>query len=298
MESKKKYIPTQRYFAKKSGEVLILTSSECINKGSCVFCTFHLDNVQKIDKDVIKRNIKIVDQLTGYNGILRVYSSSSIFDLDASTLNYLIQKIHQLNYNYVFCESHWGYRGKFEDFKEQVKSKYIVDLELVVRTGVETFDNSSRSKVMNKHLGVLEPEQIRKYTNGINLISGIKGQSFQQFLSDLYIGMRYFDYIWFSIADPNYMCVRYVDFELRQEIIEYVKANKYSLNWDYQPDLGGENPPDIGQNGLLPKPLVMVYPSVRGKSISPQKNYCDYECENCYRNPLGREEVVNEGTMV
>jgi len=149
---------------------------------------------------MLKTNREVVSKITGKYGILEVYNSGSIFELPVATLFELQDKIRKASINKVIAEAHWFYRRRFEEMK-----KFFGIEETVIKVGVETFNNNLREKYMKKGMGRVSPEEIRSFTNGINLLVGFRGQTKEMIENDMEIACRLFDYIDVNILDEKYV---------------------------------------------------------------------------------------------
>ena len=188
----------KRYFDAGNREFILLKSYPCIH-GKCTFCRFHLDNSCDTPS-MLKINRKVISQIKGKYGILEVYNSGSIFELPVITLFELRERIQKKSIRKIITEAHWIYRQRFEEMK-----KFFGIEETIIKVGVETFDNDLREKSMKKGMGFVSPEEIRSFTNGINLLVGFKGQTRAMVRNDMEIACKFFDYVDINILDEKHV---------------------------------------------------------------------------------------------
>lgn len=179
--------------------MVILKGKPCVNKGACVFCTLHWDNAQKINEEILALNKEILGKIRGL-GTLEIYNSGSIFELPIVTLNAVMDILkNNKSIKKVITESHWHYRNSFAKIKSNFGRP-----DMIIKVGVETFNVKIRENLMKKNMGNASPKEIRKYTNGINLLVGFCGQTKETIKTDIEIAKKMFDLTDISVFDEKY----------------------------------------------------------------------------------------------
>lgn len=195
-----------RYFEDKDREFILLKSYPCVHS-KCAFCTLHLDN-DTATRSMLEINSQVISQIQG-KGILEIYNSGSIFELPAATLFELRQKIREKKIKAVITEAHWLYRFHFKRMK-----KFLDATKVIIKVGVETFDPDLRENVMKKGMDGSSAQEIRSFTEGINLLVGFKGQTKNTVAMDL-AAAQLFDHVDINILDGKYTPdPRNIDYEL------------------------------------------------------------------------------------
>ena len=82
----------------------------------CEFCDYHLD----VSDDPFEVNRQVLEQVTGEYGVLDVINSGSAFELDDRTIELLRRIIVDKKIHTLWCEMHWMYRNRLEEFGEQI----------------------------------------------------------------------------------------------------------------------------------------------------------------------------------
>ena len=200
-ETNKNLIRYSKITKKYPREFILLQGRGCSWR-KCTFCDYYND----VSENIFDVNKNVIDLITGEFGVLDVINSGSMIDLDSKTINLLINKIKQKNINTVWFECHWMYRNRLKNFSDMFKN-----VEVKYRTGAETFNTKIRLK-WNKNIPEdVTPIEIAKYFKSINLLFGVKGQSFDDIINDINISEKYFEHYIINIFQEN------TKFELRDE---------------------------------------------------------------------------------
>lgn len=209
------------------GEYIHLKGYPCINS-KCTFCIFPKDNSLDTTSS-LEYNKELIDRVHGNSKILEVYNFGSIFEVPFPSLLYLSQKVQSKGIERLITDSHWFYRESFDQFRN-----FIPCDDVMIKIGLETFDNEVREKLMKKGMGYVTIDDILKYTNAINLLVGFKGQTREQILDDIDIVSKKFRFADVNIIDPNFTPRECVDLDL----VEWFLANfqelpdKFRINYE------------------------------------------------------------------
>lgn len=180
-------VPEERYSKianKNRREICLLKGFPCA-WGKCTFCDYIEDNGR--DKSAMAAlNRSVLEKVTGEFGALEVINSGSCFELPEETLSDIEAIVREKKIEKLFFEAHWIYRNRLDEMR-----KYM-QVPVVFKIGVETFDNEFRQKVLNKHADFTCPEEVAKYFDSPCLMVGIKGQTKEMIARDIECLKRYF----------------------------------------------------------------------------------------------------------
>ena len=96
-------------------EFVLLQGTGC-RWGRCEFCDYHTD----VSDDPFEVNRRVLEQVTGEYGVLDVINSGSAMELDDRTIELLRRVIVEKNIHTLWCEMHWMYRNKLEEFRLKI----------------------------------------------------------------------------------------------------------------------------------------------------------------------------------
>ena len=82
----------------------------------CEFCDYHSD----VSDDPFEVNRAVLEQVTGEYGVLDVINSGSAFELDDRTIEMLRRVIEEKKIHTLWCEMHWMYRNRLEEFRLRI----------------------------------------------------------------------------------------------------------------------------------------------------------------------------------
>ena len=209
----------------------------------CEFCDYHSD----VSDDPFEVNRRVLEQVTGEYGVLDVINSGSAFELDDRTIELLRRIIVEKNIHTLWCEMHWMYRNRLEEFREQIthfvrdfysarhneqalsalanrKNIQITDngVQVKFRCGVETFDPELRKR-WNK--GVPEgvtAEEVARYFQGVCLLCCTEGETRERIVRDIELARKHFEY--FSV---NVFCNNTTKIKRDQALVEWFVSEVY-----------------------------------------------------------------------
>ena len=148
-------VPESRYSKitqKNAREICLLRAFPCA-WGKCSFCDYIEDNGRD-EAAMVALNHEVLAQVTGEFKHLEVINSGSCFELPEATLTEIEQVIRDKQIEKLFFESHWIYRKHLAAMRERMPAP------IVFKIGVETFDNTFREQVLNKHANFTSPEEV------------------------------------------------------------------------------------------------------------------------------------------
>ncbi len=181
-------VPKERYSTitgKNEREICLLKGFPCA-WGKCAFCDYIEDNGRD-EEAMAEVNRQVLNQVTGEFGVLEVINSGSCFELPERTLEDISRVIKEKNIKKLFFESHWMYRKHLAAMRERMQ------VPIVFKIGVETFDREFREGVLKKHADFKDPQEVARYFDSPCLMVGIKGQTRDMIARDITYLKQYFN---------------------------------------------------------------------------------------------------------
>lgn len=191
---------------KEKREIVLLQGKPCV-WGKCAFCDYIEDNDGNLEK-MISVNEQVLKQVTGEFGALEVINSGSVFELPEKTMMQIREIGKERNIHQLYFESYWGYRHRLSEIRD------FFQIPIRFKCGIETFDNTFRTKVLNKGFTLSGPGHAAKYFDSICLLVCIKGQTKEMIQRDIDGLLTYFQYGCVNIFQNNTTSIK-EDLELR-----------------------------------------------------------------------------------
>lgn len=209
-------------------EFVLLQGTGC-RWGRCEFCDYHTD----VSDDPFEVNRQVLEQVTGEYGVLDVINSGSAMELDDRTIEMLRRIIVEKKIHTLWCEMHWMYRHRLEEFRSRIFSLLPTPCFLLptpcsllptikFRCGVETFDGALRKR-WNK--GVPESvtaEEVARYFQGVCLLCCTEGETRERIVRDIELARKHFEY--FSV---NVFCNNTTKIKRDQALVEWFVSEVY-----------------------------------------------------------------------
>lgn len=183
---------------KNSREIVLLRGSGCKWR-RCRFCDYHLD-FSLDEAENFRLNSRVLQQVTGKYGRLEVINSGSFCDLDAATVQLLLDICSRLGIRTVYFESHWLHRQLIAAWRQRFAAAGIT---VKMKIGVETFDSLFRESYLDKGMGMATPQEIAAYFDQVCLLQGLPGQTKESMLRDIELGLQYFERVCVNIMVAN-----------------------------------------------------------------------------------------------
>lgn len=177
-------------------EIVLLKARPC-RWGKCRFCDYIEDNEINEEK-IDKINKKVLRKITGKYGVVEVIDSASFFELTEKTKKMIKEIVDEKNIHTLFFECHWIYRNKAHEIREYFKNQKII-----IKTGVETFDNDFRENYLKKGAGFKDYKEVLKYFDSPCLMVGIKGQTKDMIDRDMDIILNNFNHATVNVFNNN-----------------------------------------------------------------------------------------------
>ena len=217
---------------KDKREIVLLKSRPCI-WGKCSFCDYIEDN--DVDqKENKKINDEVLNKITGQYGVLEVINSGSFFELPDETIERIYKIIGEKKIKRLYIEAHYLYKKKIKALREKFK------IEIIVKTGIETFNDEMRNNVLNKNVHFDKIEEILEDFDSPCLMVGIQGQTKEMIRKDIEILTKYFDHGTINIYRNNSTPIK-----RDEELIKWFDKEYHDLKNDKKYDYLGI-PTDFG----------------------------------------------------
>ena len=209
---------------KDKREIVLLKSRPCI-WGKCSFCDYIEDN--DIDQNENKKiNDEVLNKITGQYGVLEVINSGSFFELPDETIERIYKIIGEKKIKRLYIEAHYLYKKKIKAVREKFK------IEIIVKTGIETFNDEMRNNDLNKNIHFDKIEEILEDFDSPCLMVGIQGQTKEMIRKDIEILTKYFDHGTINIYRNNSTPIKR-DEELIKWFDEEYHDLKNNRKYDY-----------------------------------------------------------------
>ena len=213
-----------RILEKDKREIVLLKSRPCI-WGKCSFCDYIEDN--DVDqKENQKINDEVLNKITGQYGVLEVINSGSFFELPDETIERIYKIIGEKKIKRLYIEAHYLYKKKIKALREKFK------IEIIVKIGIETFNDEMRNNVLNKNVHFDKIEEILEDFDSPCLMVGIQGQTKEMIRKDIEILTKYFDHGTINIYRNNSTPIKR-DEELIKWFDEEYHDLKNNRKYDY-----------------------------------------------------------------
>lgn len=217
---------------KDKREIVLLKSRPCI-WGKCSFCDYIEDNDVNQDENK-KINDEVLNNVTGQYGVLEVINSGSFFELPDETIERIYKIIVEKKIKRLYIEAHYLYKKKIKALREKFK------IEIIVKTGIETFNDEMRNNVLNKNVHFDKIEEILEDFDSPCLMVGIQGQTKEMIRKDIEILTKYFDHGTINIYRNNSTPIK-----RDEELIKWFDKEYHDLKNDKKYDYLGI-PTDFG----------------------------------------------------
>ncbi|MFR7872188.1 radical SAM protein [Peptoniphilus sp. HMSC062D09] len=199
---------------KTKREIVLLKARPC-KWGKCTFCDYIEDN-EVDNKKIDEINFEVLKNVTGEFGVLEVIDSASVFDLTEATLREIKRVVEEKNIKGLFFEAHWIYRNRLDEIRD------FFGIPITFKTGIETFDNDFREKVLKKGANFKDYREVKKYFDSPCVMVGIRGQTREMIDRDMEIIKN------FSHATVNIFMNNSTDIKRDDELVAwFVEKYKY-----------------------------------------------------------------------
>ena len=230
-------------------EFVLLQGTGC-KWQQCTFCDYHTD----VSDDPFEVNRQVLEQVTGEYGVLDVINSGSAFELDDRTIDLLQRIIVEKNIHTLWCEMHWMYRNRLQQFADRITSSFVKEslndnessflilspkaqrpsvlhssfLTIKYRCGIETFNPQLRQQWRKGVPLTVTPEDVAQYFQGICLLCCVEGQTKDTILKDIELAQQHFEYFSVNLFCNNTTAVRRDESLVKwfiQEVYPTIKDN-------------------------------------------------------------------------
>lgn len=185
-----------KIFEKRQREIVLLRGRGCAFP-ACTFCDYHTDKSSD-DQANFELNKSVLDQVTGEFGDIEIINSGSVFELDKQTRAYIRQVCADRGIRTIHFEAHYLFKDRIPALRDE-----FAGFDLIMKTGIETFDYNFRENVLRKGIPEEDPATICAPFQEGNFLFGIAGQTAESMLRDIELGLTYLDRICINIMTAN-----------------------------------------------------------------------------------------------
>ena len=180
-------------------------------------------------KKIDEINFEVLKNVTGEFGVLEVIDSASVFDLTEFSLREIKRIVEEKNIRRLFFEAHWIYRNRLSEMRDFFK------VPITFKTGIETFDNDFRERVLRKGADFKDYREVQKYFDSPCVMVGIKGQTREMIDRDMEIIKE------FSHATVNIFMNNSTNIKRDDELVKWFVEKYRYLEDDPRVDILFEN---------------------------------------------------------
>ena len=199
-------------------EFVLLQGTGC-KWARCTFCDYHSD----VSDNPFEVNRAVLEQVTGEYGVLDVINSGSAFELDDYTIELLQRIIVEKNIHTLWCEMHWMYRNRLEQFAQRILDGVSnSQLSIKFRCGIETFDGELRKRWNKGVPAAVTAEDVARYFQGVCLLCCTEGETRERIVRDIELAREHFEY--FSV---NVFCNNTTKIKRNQALVDWFVSEVY-----------------------------------------------------------------------
>ena len=202
---------------KNPREIVLLRGRGCRWR-RCRFCDYHLD-FSKDDDANLTLNRSVLSNVTGIYGTLEAINSGSFCDLDDGSIEAVLDTCRSRGIRHLHIECHWRVRDTLHTIRSRFNKSGIL---LIVKTGVETFDEIFRDDVLLKGMEHVSPEDIAAFADEVCLLFELTGQTEQSMRNDIETGLRFFERVCVNLMTENS-----TDIQPDREVLDIFMKNIY-----------------------------------------------------------------------
>ena len=181
-------------------EIVLLKSKPC-SYGKCAFCDYIDDNSTNVAK-INQVNQEVLANVKGIYNTLEVINSGNIFDLPKDSLALVKETVEIHQFDKLFAEAHWIFRNHL------TKMRNRLDVDIMFKTGVETFDYDFREKVLKKGAPFQSVDELKQYFDSPCIMVGVKGQTKDMIKRDIDIVLNQFNHATVNVYCENTTAIK------------------------------------------------------------------------------------------
>ncbi|GAB4275628.1 MAG: radical SAM protein [Candidatus Rifleibacteriota bacterium] len=208
-------------------EIVLLKAFPC-KWGICSFCSYIEDNSSN-EAEMLELNSRILKQITGEFGVLEVINSGSCFEIPGKTLEAIKKIVESKKISKLYFEAHWSYRNRLQEFRD------FFEVPIVFITGIETFDENFRNKILKKGIFFSDFEEIKNYFQSVCIMVGMQGQTREMIARDIDILLKNFEHGTVNLFTENNTSIK-ADPELQEWFKENYRwlenVDKIDVLWE------------------------------------------------------------------
>ncbi|RVU55514.1 radical SAM protein [Anaerosphaera multitolerans] len=209
-------------------EIVLLKAKPC-SWGKCTFCDYILDNSTD-EEEINALNDEVLKRVTGIYKRLEVIDSASVFELTEHTMETIREVVREKGIEELVFEAHYLYKNRLEEIRNYFK------VPVFFKTGIETFDNDFRNKVLKKGAVFNDYSDVEKYFDSPCIMVGIKGQTREMIDRDMDIVQKHF-----KRATVNIFINNGTEIKRDEELVKWFSEKYYYLKDDPRIEILFEN---------------------------------------------------------
>lgn len=174
-------------YTKLPREVVLLNTVGGCSWARCAFCDY-CNTYGRTTAEAAKHNEEVLAKVQGHYKTLQVICSANFIELPVPTLYSLRTICEHKGITRLIVETHWMHRmhdARIRDFFKGITIDFVY--------GVESFNFLLREATWFKGYGDVTPAQIASYADSINLLIGVKGQTWDDISNDIDIALSLTD---------------------------------------------------------------------------------------------------------
>lgn len=207
-------------------EIVLLKALPC-KWGICSFCSYIEDNSEDL-VEINRVNLEILQRVTGEFGALEVINSGSCFEIPQESLDAIKNIVLEKDIGKLYFEAHWSYRNRLNEFKEF----FAVPITFI--TGIETFDEDFRNRVLKKGISFINIAEIKQFFQSVCVMVGMVGQTREMIQNDIELLVENFEHGTVNLFVENGSAIK-PDLELqkwfREKFSWLDKVEKIDVLW-------------------------------------------------------------------
>ena len=183
---------------KNKREIVLLRGNGCSWR-KCRFCDYHLDYSVDIEEND-RLNVAELSKITGIYKKVEIINSGSFTELSSTTMHAIESVCIEKGIQEVHFECHYTLREHIQALRQRFAK---LNIQVVVKIGVETFDSLFRESYLDKGITTDDPAEIALYFDECCLLQGIPGQTTESMIYDIETGLTHFQRVCVNIMQSN-----------------------------------------------------------------------------------------------
>lgn len=179
-------------------EVVLLNTVGGCSWGRCAFCDY-CNTFSRNTLEAVTHNASVLAQVTGVSNTLQIVCSANFVELPIATWFDIKHTCQARGIHTLIVETHWLYRKEVAHIRD-----FFAEAGVAVKLvyGIQTFDFFRREAEWFTGYGDVDAETLANYTDSINLLIGVRGQTLDDIVSDITTAKTYFSHTSIFAYEP------------------------------------------------------------------------------------------------